>query len=280
MRVEVTSNRTDVPVTPGSPALLVEQNRDFAVAVMLLDSSGAPTVISNKATVVTLSRTPGGPSVGQVTVPGGQSSGTGSARIAAAANDVRLHADAKVPNGAKATTPLTGVSNEFDVLGKIVLVPAGGLPAQDVLVSAGGPGVACEATPAVPTCIDLFLPNGIASDAFFATGACDAPAGCAPGSDLLLVLARFGAGHSDSNPATMVLKCDKTLCPGGSIQNFVPKVSLDGDGALGSAPACAQKGVQSGPDGFCVDYVQSKRDGSGDTYLYVLLARDMRGSCC
>ena len=28
----------------------------------------------------------------------------------------------------------------------------------------------------------------------------------------------------------------------------------------------------------CVDYVQSKRDGSGDTYLYLLLTRDARVS--
>jgi hypothetical protein len=26
----------------------------------------------------------------------------------------------------------------------------------------------------------------------------------------------------------------------------------------------------------CVDYVQSKRDGSGDTHLYLLTDRDMR----
>jgi hypothetical protein len=27
----------------------------------------------------------------------------------------------------------------------------------------------------------------------------------------------------------------------------------------------------------CVDYVQSKRDGSGDTHLFLLTDRDLRG---
>jgi hypothetical protein len=27
----------------------------------------------------------------------------------------------------------------------------------------------------------------------------------------------------------------------------------------------------------CVDYVQSKRDGSGDTHLYLLTDQDLRG---
>ena len=63
---------------------------------------------------------------------------------------------------------------------------------------------------------------------------------------------------------------------------YTLQVSLDGDGPLPSAaaPSCESKGVIQPGHEFCVDYVQSKRDGSGDTYLFLLLARDARGSCC
>lgn len=280
LQVEMFSNLSGVPATAGTPSVMVERGRSFDVKVTVLDATDAPVVLSNsKDTAVTLSA--GGAVVGSVTVPGGQSFGWGSATVAGLANNLVLSGVATVPPGVKAVSPLQGSDpDSFDVFGSVASVSGAGLPAQNALVSAAGAGVPCEATATVTTCVDLVAPNGIVGDAFFATGVCDAQIGCPTTQDMLLVLARFGPGTSDSNPATAILKCDKVLCPGGSIQNYRPKVSLNGDDALKPAPDCAAKGVQSGPDGFCVDYVQSKRDGSGDTYLYILMGRDARPSCC
>ena len=54
--------------------------------------------------------------------------------------------------------------------------------------------------------------------------------------------------------------------------------SLSPNGALAATPACAAKGVIGADQQTCLDYVQSKRDGSGDTHLYWLVTRDARMS--
>ena len=82
--------------------------------------------------------------------------------------------------------------------------------------------------------------------------------------------------HSKASPATLVVKCDKTLCPGGGISSYGLQVSLQGDGPSRlECTACSSKGVIRAGEEFCVDYVQSRRDGSGDTFLYLLLARTL-----
>lgn len=279
--VAVSSN-VSVPATAGAPALLIERSVPFDVTVTVLDVDGNPLVLSSsKSTTVHL--TVGGEAVGTVVVPGGASSATGSATVATSANDLRVHAVAKVPAGTKVNEPpLDGDSNAFDVMGDVASIPQSMLNDPNVLVSAAGVNAPCEATVQKPTCVDLLLPFGATSAAFFATGECDAAVACtSPDRELQLLLANFGAGTSNTNPATAIVKCDKSLCPGGGIQTYTLQVSLSGDGALPSsaAPACASKGVVDTGD-FCVDYVQSKRDGSGDTHLYLLLARDARMSCC
>lgn len=281
--VVVVQGNVEVPVTGGEPSLLIEKDKPFPVTVTVFDTTGTEMVLSgNKSTTVNL--TVGGAAVGTVVIPGGESSATGQATVATSANDLRVHAVAKVPPGVKVNEPpLDGDSNLFDVMGNVASIPPGQLQGSNVLVSAGGVNAPCEATVQKPTCVDLLLPFGATSAAFFATGECDAAVAClSTNRELELVLAGFGVGTSNSNPATAIFKCDKSLCPGGGIQSYNLQVSLDGDGPLPGtpAPACASKGaIQTGHD-FCVDYVQSKRDGSGDTYLYLLLARDARGSCC
>lgn len=280
--VAVSSN-VSVPATAGAPALLIERSVPFDVTVTVLDVDGNPLVLSSsKSTTVHL--TVGGEAVGTVVVPGGASSASGQVTVAASGNDLVVHAVATVPRGTKvADPPLDGDSELFDVMADVESVPADQLQGTNVLVSAGGAFTECEATADNPTCVDLLLPFGATSAAFFATGECDAAVACtSPDRELQLLLANFGAGTSNTNPATAIFKCDKSLCPGGGIQTYTLQVSLDGDGPLPSAaaPSCESKGVIQPGHEFCVDYVQSKRDGSGDTYLFLLLARDARGSCC
>ena len=83
--------------------------------------------------------------------------------------------------------------------------------------------------------------------------------------------------YSETSPATLVVKCDKSLCGTGAIQGLTVNYSLSGNGALIDAAPCPAKNTMAAPGVPCVDYVQSKRDGSGDTLLYLLTDRDLRG---
>ena len=67
-------------------------------------------------------------------------------------------------------------------------------------------------------------------------------------------------------------------CGGGSIQNVKLSFSLGDNTALGLAAACPAKNTIGADQDACVDYVQSKRDNSGDTHLYLLFDHDMRTS--
>ena len=69
--------------------------------------------------------------------------------------------------------------------------------------------------------------------------------------------------YSVTSPATIVVKCDKSLCGTGSIQDLTVIYSLTGNGALVAAGACPAKNTMAAPGVPCVDYVQSKRDNSG-----------------
>ena len=53
--------------------------------------------------------------------------------------------------------------------------------------------------------------------------------------------------------------------------------SLSADGDLQDALPCPAKDTMATAHTPCVDYVQSKRDGSGDTHLYLLTDGDLRG---
>jgi hypothetical protein len=91
-------------------------------------------------------------------------------------------------------------------------------------------------------------------------------------------LANLTGLYPKDDPATVIMKCDKTLCGTGAIRDVFLNFSLLGDASLARAAACPRKNTIGTDQVACVDYVQSKRDGSGDTYLYLLLTRDARVS--
>ncbi len=270
------------PQTAGSPADFIARDEPFAVVVDFL-AGDVPTAMStNRAVTLEVSVATGASAFSTasqrfVTVPAGATSATfPDLVLTEAANGVELLVRATAPSRVvEGVVP--GRSPVFDVAEDFA---AYGIDGKDgASASREGAGVACSATPERPTCADLVLP---ASDtngdlAFFSTGVCDASVGCAaPGRDVLQVLAAFELPRS--NPATLVVKCDKSLCGGGAISRNVVKVSLFPTGPLQDAGACASKGVVDEGVDFCVDYVQSRRDGSGDTHLYLLLLRDARMS--
>ena len=284
----VTISVTDVqssvvpPVTPGAPADLLVAGESFAVVVSFTDSSGALTPISeNKSVTLEVSAT-GGPSFTNVAatklvVPKGALGGTFTGlALDRASNDVVLSVRATAP-AREVTGVVAGVSATLPVARDFASFKIAGV--GGATVSKQGVGLPCTATPEQQTCVDLVLPAsaGNGDQAFFSTGVCSASLiGCRPGVDVLQVLARFELPKTA--PATMIVKCDKTLCGGGAIVDNVLKVSLAPVGPLGEAPPCATKGVIGADQETCVDYVQSKRDGSGDTHLYWLVPRDARMS--
>jgi hypothetical protein len=79
-----------------------------------------------------------------------------------------------------------------------------------------------------------------------------------------------------SAPATLVVKCDKSLCAGGGINSYHLGVVLVPGTPEQIAPSCPSKGVVGATQSFCVDYVQSTRDNAGDTHLFLLFVEDAK----
>lgn len=273
---DLTSSVT-TPDTPGAPADVVVVGEPFA-----LDVSFSRAISETKDVTLSLSADGSSFAPGSTTslvVGRGATGGTfGGIVLAQAANDVTLTVSATAPTR-EARDVQPGTSAPFDVAKDYddyeIAAPDGGYS-----VSRAGVGVPCEATPERPLCSDLVLPASGSNGgvAFFSTGVCSVGDGCA-GNDVLQVLAQFELSKQD--PATLVVKCDKALCGGGAIKSNVLLASLAPRGAGGllePVPACGAKGVIDEDLESCVDYVQSKRDGSGDTYLYWLLPRDARFS--
>jgi hypothetical protein len=269
------------PGSPGAPEDLLVARERFAVDV----SFSAPISVSKSVTLeITVSGGPAftGASATRIVVPKGAVGGSfDQLALDAAANDVVLSVRAVapardvltvVPGSTLQLEPRQALNVARDVASFEIDASSG------ATVSKQGPGVPCTATPEQPTCVDLVLPAsaGNGTRALFSTGVCSDSVGCEPGRDVLQVLAVFELPKD--NPATLVVKCDKTLCGVGPLTGSVLKVSLASDGALRAAPACGAKGVIDSGTETCVDYVQSKRDGSGDTHLYWLVPRDARMS--
>jgi hypothetical protein len=131
-----------------------------------------------------------------------------------------------------------------------------------------------------PVCGILLLPSGANTSVVMSLGACDktyARCGSTRGA-VVQALANLTGLYSPTSPATLIVKCDKSLCGTGPIQNVKLNYSLSGNGTIDQvAGACPAKNTL-GTAPACIDYVQSKRDGSGDTHLYLLFDQDMRTS--
>jgi hypothetical protein len=275
----------------GAPTALVQAGLPFSVSVELqgADDKAYP-ASTTKDTVLSIAVTEG--SNAATFSPTVTTTATGAAGasaptfpgldLTAPPNEVQL--TVALLDGPAALNLTSGVTDRFDVVATSELESvASSDRGRSLVVSKNGVDQPCEpvAAPGATTCVDLVLPLGVASDVFFSTGLCDAVVGCTDGPrDLLQVLADFGSGYGNTTPATLIFKCDKSLCPGKGVPAYELKVNLDATGDLANAVACRSKGVIPSGQTNCLDYRQSKRDGSGDLYLYWLVARDARGSCC
>ena len=276
-KVGITVTGQDAVAGANNPDLIVVQAPDtFTVTVdFSTDDEAADPLTFNRDSVVTISVV-GGATLGTTVVPAGESSSAPAAfSVAGAANGVVLMAD--VTGGSRDAKALkNGVTEAFDVLIQAVRSSATGA----VKLNTDKTDVGCIPDLLNPYCADVSLPFGTTGGYLLSVGVCD---GVCPGarSDRRVVQLLAGlAARDDGQPgATIVFKCDKSKCKGGGVSSYAPLINLKPSGALTPAPACNAKGVVFGQD-YCVDYVQSKRDGAGDLHMYVLFAIDVRGSCC
>jgi hypothetical protein len=253
------------------PDVLVQQGAPFSVQVTL-SAGGAPAAF-NKDTPLTLTAPgPGVLSPSTVTMPGGASTFTFTGiSYSTFTNGVTVTA-----SGGKKSTAASTPSNTFDVLQTLKTDAASPhVSFQD----GAGPTRCATATAADPVCGVVVLPNGSNSDVLLSSGSC-AGIGCNVKGTVTQVIADLTSQplYSNSSPATLIIKCYRTVCGQGGVNKYTAAASLSASGALTTVPACPAKGTLGTTQDFCTDYVQSTRSNSDQLLLFVLFDRDFRGS--
>jgi hypothetical protein len=277
----ITSNAHQAPTgTPGDsvPYVLVQAGDTFDINVSFHDATGAPAAFT-KDTPLTITSHQGTLSQTSGTAPKGATSATLHTSLLQPANQVSLTV-AAASKSARVTSGTSAPSQLFDVLDELRLVDT--TPAVGFQSGIGGDNDSCaNATSANPVCGVLVLPHGArSSQVLLSLGQCDTTyAGCgSTRGSVVQALADLGGLYTRTDPAELVVKCDRSLCGSGAINKQHVSFSLNGNDALTTAPPCPAKGTVGADQKACVDYVQSTRDNSDDTLLYLLFPNDMRGS--
>ena len=280
---------------PGAqPSIFVRAGHTFSVQVSFHDATGAIVPFKQNTTLKITGTTNSGAAVltpATVVVPSGNDTYLLETSITGAANRVVLTVavDSRKPSS---VTP--GVSYEpdenpakdlrFDVVSDARTAPGVAGFQQGI----GGDANCTTATSSAPVCAIVLLPRGAGADVLLSLGACDTSGGStyAPcfvgasrtgGAVVQTLFAQPTTPYTTTSPATVVVKCDKSLCGTGAIQGLTVTWSLSASGDLQDALPCPAKNTMATENTPCVDYVQSKRDGSGDTHLYLLTDGDLRG---
>jgi len=281
--IRVDAVTSDVAAPGGTPTgavpnVLVQTGGTVHVQVGFFDVSGAPAAFT-KDTPLVITSDRGGLTQLTGTAAKGATTATLDARFSQAANQVSVTVAVPGKAGSGVAPGTSSAGQRFDVVSQLQFADSS--PGTSFQRGIGGDAACAIATTAAPVCGVVILPHGArSSQVFLSLGACDATyaaCGSAKGS-LVQTLADLSGLYDKSDPATLLMKCDKTLCGGGQISSTHLSFSLNGNDALGTAPPCPAKGTIGATQSACVDYVQSQRDGSGDTLLYLLFTQDMRGS--
>lgn len=278
--IDAISSDTAAPAgtpTAAVPYVLVTAGQVFAVDVSFHAANGKAAAFKSD-TALTLTSNRPGLSTASVVAPAGATTARLTATFAGPVNQVSLTVVPTLASVAGSVTAGTsGPAQLFDVLSELRL--------DDSTVGfdrgIGGESDCTLATEAHPVCGRVVLSQGAASaTVLLSLGACDptyARCGSTRGS-VVQTLADLTGLYTNRSPATIVIACDKTLCGTGSIQSKTLSFALQGNTSLAAAPSCPAKNTIGSKQTACVDYVQSKRDGSGDTYLYFLFTHDARVS--
>jgi hypothetical protein len=268
---------------PGSaPGVLVKTGEPITVRVEFFIGSTPASFSSN--TNLKISSTVGTLSSSTGVAPGGQTYALLTTSVTPVVNRVGLTVTvANGPAKGLSTGAPTDVST-FDVLADIDTTS--NLTLGDPFTDGIGGDAGCSnATTAAPVCAIVVLPRGAGPSVLLSVGACDTTgtyARCYEGTKktggaiVQALFAQPSEPYSTTSPATVIVRCDKVLCGTGRIQDLTVAYSLFGDGPLTDALPCPAKGTMADAGVPCLDYVQSKRDGSGDTHLYLNTDRDIR----
>jgi hypothetical protein len=263
------------PNTCGTPTVIVEQKVDFTLRIALSAGSPAENAAFNTSTKLTLSESSvGSLSVNSVTMPAGEYTHDFALNFSTFTNDVTITVSVGKTKG-KASIP-SADSNTFDVL-KFVTT-AHGAPNSPFTQGTSEDGCA-TVSDTNPVCGIVTFQNGTESDVLLAEGSC-ANIGCDTRGLVAEVVADMGTLYGPEDPATLLIKCYRTVCGQGGKTKVQVYADITGDGPLQLSPACPAKGVVAPPPAlpFCTDYVQSTRAGADLTLLYVLFYDDFRGS--
>ena len=276
------------------PYVLVKAGDQFSIHVSFHAKNGTPAAFTRNTTLTIATNTGAGnkpvPATGIALA--GQTTAVLTTTLALPANQVQVTVSASA-SGVTAGT--SSPAQAFDVLSQLRLVPS---TPNFFRQGIGGSGDCAEATLAAPVCGVVILPKGATSaQVLLSLGACDPTyAGCDPRGAVVQTLAGLctapstpcppGAGlYTKSSPATILIRCDKSLCGSQGVPKTHLLYSLQGNAPLtqesatsGTAPACPSKNTIGSTQAVCVDYVQSQRDNAGDTMLYLLFTEDARVS--
>lgn len=293
VRIEIDRITSGVSAPSGlpdgaEPYVLVKAGGTIFIEVSFFDAGGLPASFT-KDTNLTVSTSVGTLTTSKGVAPKGATSATIPTSLKGPVNRVALTVSAG--SGPKAPTPGTSYNTDkdlrFDVLTDVspLLDGTNGFAFQ---AGFGGKSDCAEAIKSAPVCQIVVLPRGAGTDVLLSVGACDtdttstyAPCytgagGTVGGAVTQALFAHPSDPYTTDSPATVIVKCDKSLCGGGAIRNVTVIWSRTGDGDLRKASPCPAKGTMAKAGEPCVDYVQSKRDGSGDTHLYLLTDGDIR----
>ncbi len=262
------------------PYALVVAGQSFSIEVSFYDAYGQPASFWS-TTPLAISTTAGSsnlPSPATGSAPAGATTATLTTTLAKPANQVRVTVSAPTLTGHKAVTPGTSSPDQqFDVLSELRFQASA--PGTPFVGGIGGQANCASATSDDPVCGSLRLPKGAqSSQVLLSRGLCDAvyaACGSTRGS-VLQFLGNLDGLYTPTSPATMLVRCDKSLCGKKAIHRTKLNYSLLGNAALVAAPKCPGKGRLGPGQEVCVDYVQSTRDNAGDTLLVLLLTRDAR----
>jgi len=277
--VSVSTDNSALAGAPGEaiPTVLAAKGAtDIQVTITVSDGTEL-----TKGTVINLTSvrqdtaTPLGSFIpGSFSVPSKGSTFTFPVRYSAAEDGIALRAALKKTTS---TSPLPGQSTFFDVLDSLKFTEKG----NPSLVTGFG-AETCNTKSTVSVCGVVVLPNGIGSPAAALSSGVCSDVLCTGGKEVQFIAGLTDASGADlysrTNPATLILQCDKSKCGGKGVSSYTAKVALSATGALSVSPPCATKGVIQQGEDFCTDYVSSHRDNAGDVLLVVLFLRDMKGT--
>jgi hypothetical protein len=259
--------------------VLVKAGDTFTIDVSFWDATGQPAAF-NTDTTLAISSSTGTLTPTTGVAPKGLTSTHLTTSLSGAANRVALTVSVAGGKGARTVAPGSSSSSQlFDVVSDLRTETSSDNFAQGI----GGDTNCSSATKDAPVCGIVMLPKGAASDVFLSTGACGGTladgssyTSCTSKGSVIQTLFDAGSLYTNTTPATLLMKCDKLRCGTGSIQKVPVYFSLGGNTPLEPVPACPGKNTVGDFQKMCVDYVQSQRDGSGDTYLYILFTHDAR----